>query len=77
MLRRGAEARQKFAKLGPVPPAGYEDPYYGLYYGLYMIECGQTYQGYWPCKSLGIETGQEDKFTGRLQVLCDSENLVW
>ena len=26
MLRRGAEARQKFAKLGPVPPAGYDPP---------------------------------------------------
>ena len=75
MPRRGAKARQKFARNKPVPPE--PDGYEGPYYGLYMIKCGQTYQGYWPCKRLGIEKGQEGKFTGRIQVLCDSENFIW
>ena len=77
MPRRGAKARHKFARKEPPPepPAdGYDE---GPYYGLYMIKCGQTYLGYWPCKRLGIEKGQEGKFTGRIQVLCDSENFIW
>ena len=81
MPRRGAKARHKFARKEPPPepPAdGYEtETGKGPYYGLYMIKCGQTYLGYWPCKRLGIEKGQEGKFTGRIQVLCDSENFIW
>ena len=74
---RGAKARQKFAQKEPVPPEPPADGYEGPYYGLYMIKCGQTYQGYWPCTRLEDETGREGKFTGRLQVRCDSENLIW
>ena len=76
--RKGAKARKfKSAKKEPGPPADEPDGYEGPYCGLYMIKCGQTYQGYWPCTRLEDETTREGEFTGRLQVLCDSENLVW
>ena len=82
--RKGARARRfKSAKKEPGPPGDepakiQPDGYEGPYCGLYMIKCaGQTYQGYWPCTRLEDETTPEGKFTGRLQVLCDSENLVW
>ena len=75
--RKGAKARQKFAKKAPVPPEPPADGYEGPYYGLYQINCaGQTYQGYWPCTRLEDER-REGKFTGRLQVLCNSDNLIW
>ena len=76
--KKGAkDLSQRFAPKAPKeePPEPPADGYEGPYYGLYQINCAGN-QDYWPCTRLEDET-REGKFTGRLQVLCDSENLIW
>ena len=79
--RRGAQKEP--VPVQPQPPAAQKerpaDEYEGPYpnYGLYPVKFGRTYQGYWPCTRLEDETTREGNFTGRLKVLCDSENLIW